>query len=206
VAITLTLVSFAMLGVLAIAGYFQRTFGTRVIVGAGDRAMLASGTNERLCPTDDDARGRLASDQAATYTPFAPDVSVEGSLDLLAETGIPARAVSLPGHTDGSLVVLVPGAALVGDLFRGGIFEASASVHFYMCDLEDNRQDIASLLQTLAPEDVGRMRARIVSELDTTFASHYSETISLRDVLDPDKVAGYAKKSTGAKVLIDPSR
>ncbi len=65
---------------------------------------------------------------------------------------------------------------------------------------------VTNFLQTLASEDVGRMRARIVSELTTTFASHYSETISLRDVLDPAKVAAYAKKSTGTKVLIDPSR
>jgi len=65
---------------------------------------------------------------------------------------------------------------------------------------------VTYFLQTLAPEDLGRMRARIVGELTTTFASHYSETISLRDVLDPEKVAAYTKKSTGTKVLIDPSR
>jgi len=48
---------------------------------------------------------------------------------------------------------------------------------------------VTYFLQTLAPQDIGRMRARIVSELTTTFASHYTETLSLRDVLEPDKVA-----------------
>jgi NADPH2:quinone reductase len=61
-------------------------------------------------------------------------------------------------------------------------------------------------LKTLAPEDLARMRTRVASELTTTFASHYAETISLREMLDPAKVATYAKKSTGAKVLVDPSR
>lgn len=65
---------------------------------------------------------------------------------------------------------------------------------------------VTNFLQTLPLEDVLRMRARVVSELTTTFASHYTETISLRDVLDPERVAAYTKKSTGTKVLIDPTR
>ena len=65
---------------------------------------------------------------------------------------------------------------------------------------------VTYFLETLAPEDIARMRARIVAELTTTFASHYAETISLRGMLDPAKVAAYTKKGTGAKVLVDPSR
>lgn len=61
-------------------------------------------------------------------------------------------------------------------------------------------------LQTLAPADVGRMRARIVAELGTTFATRYAETISLAEMLDPARAAAYAKRATGAKVLVDPSR
>ncbi|MFN7700007.1 MAG: MBL fold metallo-hydrolase [Deltaproteobacteria bacterium] len=133
------------------AGWFHRRYGTRVIVGRGDETMAASGHNEHLCPTDDTARGRVAGDQAASYTPFTPDVVVDGSLSLAALTGIDARAVALPGHTQGSLVVVVSDAALVGDLFRGNVFDAGTSVHFYMCDLEDNRRDVVSLLGELAP-------------------------------------------------------
>jgi NADPH:quinone reductase-like Zn-dependent oxidoreductase len=54
-------------------------------------------------------------------------------------------------------------------------------------------------------ETILRMRARIVAELTTTFASHYSATISLRQALDPDTVRTYAKRATGTKLLIDPS-
>ncbi|MDV3457185.1 zinc-binding dehydrogenase [Sphingomonas sp. HF-S4] len=51
-----------------------------------------------------------------------------------------------------------------------------------------------------------RLRARVAAELTTTFASNYTATISLADVLKPDVVAAYAKKATGEKYLIDPAR
>lgn len=135
------------------ASYFHRTFGTRVVAGQSDRGMLASGHNERLCPTSGTARGRLETDQNAVYTPFEAQVLVPDNteIDLRTVTGIPGRIVSLPGHTNGSLVVLVDGAAFVGDLFRGAIVGSTAEIHFYMCDLEDNRRDVRRLLNELTP-------------------------------------------------------
>jgi NADPH:quinone reductase-like Zn-dependent oxidoreductase len=65
---------------------------------------------------------------------------------------------------------------------------------------------VTYFLKTLSPDNVARMRTRIATELTTTFASHYAETISLREMLDPTKVATYTKKGTGAKVVVDPSR
>ncbi len=50
------------------------------------------------------------------------------------------------------------------------------------------------------------MRARVKEELTTTFASSYSATISLADVLKPDVIKAYQNKSTGEKYLIDPTR
>jgi hypothetical protein len=40
----------------------------------------------------------------------------------------------------------------VGDLFRGSITGRAAVTHFYMCDLDDNTDDIAALLEDIAPE------------------------------------------------------
>ncbi|MBL8378009.1 MAG: zinc-binding dehydrogenase [Burkholderiales bacterium] len=48
------------------------------------------------------------------------------------------------------------------------------------------------------------LRERVVAELKTTFASHYTKTLSLAQALDPDEIAVYAKRATGAKVLINP--
>ncbi|KQM13331.1 zinc-binding dehydrogenase [Novosphingobium sp. Leaf2] len=61
-------------------------------------------------------------------------------------------------------------------------------------------------LGTVGPEVAGRMRERVVRELKTTFASHYSRTISLAEALQPDVLRAYEKKATGEKFLIDPTR
>ncbi len=65
---------------------------------------------------------------------------------------------------------------------------------------------LTDVLGRLAPERIGAMRDRVLAELKTTFASSYAETIGLNDVLDPGYLASFAKRSTGKKYLIDPSR
>ncbi|MEE4209087.1 MAG: zinc-binding dehydrogenase [Parvularcula sp.] len=47
-----------------------------------------------------------------------------------------------------------------------------------------------------------RMAGRVLSELKTTFASHYTDEISLKDVLDPGVMAQYNARKTGEKFLI----
>jgi NADPH:quinone reductase-like Zn-dependent oxidoreductase len=64
---------------------------------------------------------------------------------------------------------------------------------------------LTNALARLGGEAFGRMRARVLAEAKTTFASHYAQTIGLRDVLDPDVLAVFARRSTGTKYLIDPS-
>jgi hydroxyacylglutathione hydrolase len=128
------------------ARFFQEKYGARVVVGAGDAAMLAEGKNEPLCPTNADARSRLAGDQAERYQGFTADVLVDGTFDLTPLIGAAAQALPVPGHTAGSLVVKAGSALYVGDLLRGSVFGSDADVHFYMCDLEANARDVRALL------------------------------------------------------------
>jgi NADPH:quinone reductase-like Zn-dependent oxidoreductase len=65
---------------------------------------------------------------------------------------------------------------------------------------------LTPFLQKAGMETVMRLRKRVADELTTTFASHYTATISLADALRPDIVAAYQRKATGEKFLIDPSR
>ncbi len=65
---------------------------------------------------------------------------------------------------------------------------------------------LTPFLQRAGAETLQRLKERVARELRTTFASHYTDTISLRDVLDPAMVELYARKATGRKYLIDPSR
>ena len=44
-----------------------------------------------------------------------------------------------------------------------------------------------------------------MAELKTTFASHYTKTISLRDALKLDVLSAYNRRATGEKYLINPS-
>jgi NADPH:quinone reductase len=60
-------------------------------------------------------------------------------------------------------------------------------------------------LQKIGKDDAARLRARVVAELKTTFASHYTKTISLQDVLNLDNLRAYAKRATGEKYLINPN-
>jgi NADPH2:quinone reductase len=51
-----------------------------------------------------------------------------------------------------------------------------------------------------------RLRQRVADELKTTFASHYTAEISLAEALQPQVMAAYNKKGTGAKYLINPNK
>jgi hypothetical protein len=64
---------------------------------------------------------------------------------------------------------------------------------------------LTNALARLDGEAIGRMRARVLAEAKTTFASGYAQTIGLRDVLEPEVLAVVARRSTGSKYLIDPS-
>jgi glyoxylase-like metal-dependent hydrolase (beta-lactamase superfamily II) len=127
------------------ARHFQAK-GAAVIAGAADAEMLTTGQNAPLCPTGDDARNRLSTDQNERYTPLTADLLVTEPLSLAERTGVDVEVVPLPGHTPGSLVLRFGHAVLVGDLLRGSVLGSSAEVHFYMCDLDDNRRDVHDVL------------------------------------------------------------
>ncbi len=50
-----------------------------------------------------------------------------------------------------------------------------------------------------------RLRKRVADELHTTFASHYTDEISLSEALDANIVRRYNAKKTGEKFLINPT-
>ena len=61
-------------------------------------------------------------------------------------------------------------------------------------------------LMKIGAADGQRLRQRVVDELKTTFASHYTKVISLQEVLDLANIAVYAKRATGEKFLINPNK
>jgi len=65
---------------------------------------------------------------------------------------------------------------------------------------------LTPFLQKIGPAGAQELRERVAREITTTFASHYTRTISLTEVLQPEIIAVYNRRATGEKFLIDPSR
>jgi len=61
-------------------------------------------------------------------------------------------------------------------------------------------------LQRIGAERAQQLRERVVAELKTTFASHYTQEVSLAGALQLDAVAVYGKQATGAKFLLTPHK
>ena len=61
-------------------------------------------------------------------------------------------------------------------------------------------------LMKIGQADAAKLRQRVVDELKTTFASHYTKVVSLQETLDPANIAVYAKRATGEKFLINPNK
>ncbi len=64
---------------------------------------------------------------------------------------------------------------------------------------------LTPFLAKIGAEGAQAMRDRVVAELTTTFASHYSHEISLEQALDPATLQAYNAKRTGEKYLIRPN-
>jgi NADPH:quinone reductase-like Zn-dependent oxidoreductase len=61
-------------------------------------------------------------------------------------------------------------------------------------------------LEKIGPQATQKLRERIVAELKTTFASHYTAEISLIEALQPEVIQAYNRRATGAKYLINPNK
>jgi NADPH2:quinone reductase len=59
-------------------------------------------------------------------------------------------------------------------------------------------------LQRIGPAASESLKRRVAAELKTTFASSYAQEISLVEALQPEVMAVYGKRATGAKYLINP--
>jgi NADPH:quinone reductase-like Zn-dependent oxidoreductase len=61
-------------------------------------------------------------------------------------------------------------------------------------------------LMKIGAADGARLRQRVVDELKTTFASHYTKVVSLQEALQMDNIAAYGRRATGEKYLINPNK
>lgn len=65
---------------------------------------------------------------------------------------------------------------------------------------------LTPFLVKIGAEAVQALKDRVVAELTTTFASHYTHEISLVEALQPEIIEAYNRRATGTKYLICPHK
>jgi NADPH2:quinone reductase len=65
---------------------------------------------------------------------------------------------------------------------------------------------LTPMIGRIGMERFGQMRQRVAREIKTTFASHYTQEVSLEEMLQPENIKAYAKQSTGEKFLVNPHK
>ncbi len=101
----------------------------REITGAGtvihrlDSDIIRTGRSPKIQPISRKGKlfSRFVGDEVKPFHPYEPEIIIEGEFSL-HEYGIEGRIIETPGHTGGSVsVVLDDGNVFAGDLIMGGM-------------------------------------------------------------------------------------
>lgn len=127
-----------------------KTLDVPTAVHRHDEVLLRTGRMNPLKPLRLEAR-LIKPLVDKPFPPVAPDVLADETIDL-AEFGVQGRLLSTPGHTAGSISLLLSsGEAIVGDVMMGGymggnLFGSRPNYHYFADDLAAVRQSIHALL------------------------------------------------------------
>ena len=165
--------------------------------------LRAIGATHVVNSRDADFRAQLVAAITETGATVAFDATGGGTLgsDIVAamEAAAVARMTeySRYGSTTFKQLYLYGGLDLTPTTLNRMAFGFSWSVSGWL---------LTPFLAKAGREVTTRLRQRVFDELKTTFASHYTRTISLSEALDPETLRAYERKATGEKYLIDPTR
>lgn len=148
---------------------------------------------------------------------FADDLTA-----ALVETGITCAFDAIGGGKLGSLIMSCMEAAAVKRMKEYSRYGSDTFKQLYIYGGLDMSPTVLTrsfgfqwsvsgwlltpFMQKVGPEVVLAMRARVVAELTTTFASHYSHEISLEEALNLETLHAYNAKRTGDKYLVLPHK
>ena len=137
--ISLILLTHGHLDHLGGARELRDLLGAPVALHRLDAEIARTGQGRPLLPTG--LAGRLFAPFAPRTAPaFEPDLIHDGELDL-APFGVAGRTVHTPGHTAGSVSVVLDDCVLAGDLAAGGFLRAGAPGLPYFADDRAQLQD-----------------------------------------------------------------
>ena len=121
------------------------------LIHRSDLDFLSKGQNATLIPINWFGK-MLMPFLKKKYTPVQPDIIIEEEFDL-HPYGIPGRIVPTPGHTPGSISILLNNReAIVGDLFGGGkllgLFQPEQPrYHHWYSDFSSAKASISQVLK-----------------------------------------------------------
>lgn len=169
------------------------------------------------------AHVELLKGQGAKYVlDSTSETFMDDLTEMLVETGITCAFDAIGGGKLGSQIMTCMEAAAVKRMTEYSRYGSDTFKQLYVYGALDVSPTVLTrsfgfqwsvsgwlltpFMAKAGPEVVGRMRARVVAELTTTFASHYSHEISLEEALNLDTLHAYNAKRTGEKYLILPHK
>lgn len=187
---------------------------------------------QRICKIDDmplinivrsqEQENRLKKDRAS----FVLNSSDNNFFSLLVEAADVTRATAvfdaIGGGKQGSYILQAIEEAAVRRMTTYDRYGSDVFKHLYISGVLDtapvtlhrlalgNDWSVTSwllfhFLRKVGPAAEKRLKQRVVDELTTTFASHYSRSISLEEALQPELIRSVQRKSSGEKILITPA-
>ena len=129
----------------------KRRLGVPVAVHAEDAFMLKTGTNGTVNPINFSA-AIYKQLLVKPFEPSQPDLEIDKEMTL-KEFGVNARVVFTPGHTKGSLSILLGNKeAIIGDVMMGGfmggnLFPARPMVHYFFENFSEVRSSIKKVIE-----------------------------------------------------------
>lgn len=128
--------------------------GAKIAIHKNDSYSIITGKNPVLYPTNQ--LGRLLKlflpESVKKFLPFEPDIIIENEMSL-SEYGIAGRIIMTPGHTAGSVSILLDdGNVFVGDAIMGGMIgKGRARFPIYAEDVEKAKESIKYII-SLSPK------------------------------------------------------
>jgi hydroxyacylglutathione hydrolase len=138
-----------------LASQFQQKCGTQIAMHQGDSLIAANGGFDQDLKFTSFMSRVVWKLVDYTYPAFKANLTwnvAQGESVDLSALGISGQAVSVPGHTKGSLAIaLNDGRAFIGDMLAGGFFGGAisptrASEHYFHGDSDRNYQSLRYLL------------------------------------------------------------
>ena len=126
-----------------------------IFIGEGDSIDLGQGISRTKCPRYWYSKYLSTAVNRNSYDAVAKKVEIPHRVRLssiLSDPELLGDLVSIPGHTDGSIVLVIGSFAIVGDAIMGGVFSDRARDPLFLCNRENYKELLEERLLDAYPE------------------------------------------------------